>query len=275
MKRLFALLILLLSLNSYDQNKVIAITPGMPASANGLVYLTRFRGFWFFKQGNDTSGARKDIDMSGWKPLRPGELSAGYADKNGRVEGWFRAKVRLDNIYDTQQLGIIYFSYAAADVYIDGKLVASFGNTGANGKPYAESTNLGTQIPAQVVMKEGMEYTIALHFVDYLSPFPPKHLKSNDGNPDITLGLTDAVAKKTLLPTLLRDHLYFNAWWWVCAVLTLLFWLLYIQNTSDKTLRLIAICATFFAVATGSILLQNTVDESYTGDFITLGLMGF
>src|SRR6185312_13284866 len=113
-----------------------------------------------------------------------------------------------------------------------------------------------------------------LHFVDYLSPFPPAHLKSNDINADIAFGLTDAVAKKTLLPTLLRDHFYFNAWWWVCAVLTLLFWLLYLENTSDKTLLLIAICATFFAVATGSILLQNMMDLSSTGNFLVLGVMG-
>jgi two-component system NtrC family sensor kinase len=246
----------------------------MRAKANGLVSLTRFDGFWFFKEGNDTSWARKDINMTGWKASRPAELSAKYADKNGRVEGWFRAKIRLDNVYDTQRLGILYFSYGAVDIYIDGKPVASYGNTGANGKPYAETANQGTQIPGPVIMKEGVEYTIALHFVDYLSPFPPKHLKSNDANPDLTLCLTDAVVKKTLLPTLLRDHLYFNAWWWVCAVLTLLFWMLYIQNTSDKTLRLIAICATFFAVATGSILLQNTVNQSSTGNFIILGAMG-
>jgi len=274
MKKLYTVLILFLTLSSYAQDKVIIVKPDMRAKANGLAYLTRFDGFWFFKEGNDTSWARKDINMTGWKPLRPAELSAKYADKNGRVEGWFRAKVKLDNVYDTQQLGILYFSYGAVDIYIDGKPVASYGNTGANGKPYAEPANLGMQIPANVVMKEGAEYTIALHFVDYLSPFPPKHLKSNDVNPDLTLGLTDAVAKKTLLPTLLRDHLYFNAWWWVCAVLTLLFWLLYIQNTSDKTLRLIAICATFFAVATGSILWQNTVNVSSTGNFIISGVMG-
>jgi len=240
----------------------------MRAKANGLVYLTRFDGFWFFKQGNDTAWTHKDIDMTGWKPLRPGELPASYADKSGRVEGWFRAKIRLDHVFDTQQLGFLYFSFAAIDVYIDGKQVTSFGNTGTNGKPFAEPANQGMQIPAQLDMKEGVEYTIALHFVDYLSPFPPKHLKSNENSPDAVLGLTDAVAKKTLLPTLLRNHFYFNAWWWVCAVLTLLFWLLYLENRADKTLLRIAVCVTFFATATGSILVQNVVAVSYARGYI-------
>src|SRR4051812_22011973 len=109
MKKLFPLLLLLLAVNSYSQDKVIVIKPDMRARANGLVYLTRFDWFWFFKPGNDTSWARKDIDMTSWKPIRPAELPANYADKNGRVEGWFRAKVRLDHVYDTQQLGILYF----------------------------------------------------------------------------------------------------------------------------------------------------------------------
>ena len=52
-------------------------------------YLTRTDG-WIFKQGNDTAWAKKDIDITGWKKLKPTELSAKYADKNGKAECWFR-----------------------------------------------------------------------------------------------------------------------------------------------------------------------------------------
>ena len=41
---------------------------------------------WLFKQGSDTAWAKTDIDISGWKKLKPTELSPKYADKNGRVE---------------------------------------------------------------------------------------------------------------------------------------------------------------------------------------------
>src|SRR5258708_25670045 len=51
---------------------------------------------WLFKQGNDFSWANKNINASGWRKLKPTELSAKYADKIGKVECWFRFKFKLD-----------------------------------------------------------------------------------------------------------------------------------------------------------------------------------
>ena len=54
-------------------------------------------GGWLFRQGNDTAWSGQDMEVSGWKKLKPTELSSAYADKNGRLEGWFRIKIKMSS----------------------------------------------------------------------------------------------------------------------------------------------------------------------------------
>ena len=93
---------------------------------------------WFFKTGNDTVWKENDINLEGWKKLRPDQLSSKYVDKDGRLEGWFRIKLRLDSSFNSHLVGFRIVSWAASDVYINGNHIASFGNTGSNGEPFEE-----------------------------------------------------------------------------------------------------------------------------------------
>lgn len=191
MKKLFSLLLLLLSLNSYAQDTAVLISQAMFKEKIPAIYLTTLND-WYFKQGNDASLAKPNINMAGWEKLRPADLTAKYADTNGRVEGWFRIKIKLDRVFDTQGLGVYYYSCAAADVFVNGKLISSHGNTGQNGRPFAESAFSLTKRfdPTAVDLRAGMEYLIAVHFVDYLTPLPARRLRSADLGPDNMLALT-------------------------------------------------------------------------------------
>ena len=71
---------------------------------------------WYFKEGNDNDWARKDIDITGWKKMNPTELSAKIADKNGKAEGWFRLRIKLDESFKGMPLGLNTGKWAAADV---------------------------------------------------------------------------------------------------------------------------------------------------------------
>ena len=51
---------------------------------------------WLFRPGNDSNWAQPNIDTAGWIKMNPTDLSKKYADRNGRVEGWFRIKLRFD-----------------------------------------------------------------------------------------------------------------------------------------------------------------------------------
>jgi two-component system NtrC family sensor kinase len=121
---------------------------------------------WLYKQGNDPSWANPGIDVHNWQHLNPAEITKKQADKNGRLEGWFRIKIKLDSSFSQTSLFIIQRSFLATDIFINGKPFYSFGNTGYNGKPYREFTDF-EKFPDPVKMEMGKELLLAVHFVDY------------------------------------------------------------------------------------------------------------
>ena len=80
---------------------------------------------WRFRPGNDTAWSKKELDTSGWTRLKPADLTAAYADKNGKVEGWFRIKIKLDSALEYSSLWVKSAGWAAIDLYIDGRLAYS------------------------------------------------------------------------------------------------------------------------------------------------------
>ena len=243
------LLILFIGINLCQaQDTTVMLSPVMYDVNRQDIFISTIDG-WFFKEGNDLGWAKKDIDIVGWRKLKPTELSPKYADKSGRVECWFRIKIKLDTAFGDQPLGYSIITWAATDLYINGKLIASYGNTGQNGNPFRESSPLNhSSVPVNLL--PGNEYTIALHFVDYLSPFPPHRLKSQDvgaesGSP---ITLTGPEFSSSVLKSVKEITWYSGIWVSVCTILSLLFWLLSIQNSNEKNLRLIALCITFFTL---------------------------
>ena len=160
------------------QDTTILLSPSMFGQTSQEIIISQMDG-WLFKEGNDTSWAGKIIDNTGWKKLKPTELTAKYADKNGRAEGWFRLKLKLDTSFGDMPLQYRILTWAAADLYADGNLQIFYGNTEQNGAPFRESS-VNNYSATAVKLKPGNEITIAIHMVDYLSPFPPRRLKSED-----------------------------------------------------------------------------------------------
>jgi two-component system NtrC family sensor kinase len=227
------------------QEKVVAVLPAMFNKSSQNIYLSKLDG-WIFKLGTDTTWAKPALDISGWQKLKPMDLSAKYADKNGRVECWFRLKIRPDSSFETSSFGIGYLSWAAADLYIDGKPVSSYGNTGLHGGAFEEDHPFG-RLPTSIDLQPGREHTIALHLVDYLAPFPPRRLKAEDMNPQFMLSLVTDKYNSYIQAYNIKITRYKTIWVSVSIVLSILFWLLAMLNPRDKNLRLIAACSTFFA----------------------------
>jgi signal transduction histidine kinase len=242
------LLLLFLGLHVCNaQDTTLLLKPNMLAKDGMQIFISEMKG-WLFKQGNDTAWAKKDIDLTGWKRLMPTELSEKMADKNGRVEGWFRLKVKIDSSFSETAFAVRISTWAASDLYINDKKVASSGNTGINGAPYKENRYVINLLPLPVNLKPGNEYTFVLHVVDYLSSFPPYELKAKD------LGLTNLIKitvpkyYETVVPEATNGIYIFTIFAVISAVLSLLFWLLFFQNRSEKNLLLFAVASTFLTV---------------------------
>jgi len=262
--KLFTIIIILFIFDinfSRAQDTTIVLSPGMYDTNFEQIFISAMDG-WIFKVGNDSSWTKKEIDLNGWEKLNPPELSAKYADKNGKVECWFRIKIKLDTAFGYDNFGFRINTWAATELYLDGNLIVSYGNTGKSGVEFREYRPYG-KFPVPVNLKPGNEYTIALHFTDYLSPFPPASLKSESIRFQNLIALTGPKHNEDFL-RLIRDVTFFNTFWIsVCILLSLLFWLLSIQNPAEKNLRLIALCTTSFALSAICTSLKYAFGISY------------
>jgi len=203
---------------------------------------------WIFKEGNQPVWANENIDLTGWKKRKPEELSVTDADNNGRVEGWFRMRVKTDNSLSNMPIGFRYTGWGAAELFVDGKLIQSYGSGGNNGKPFQEYNPIHRfSIPIKLGLEKG--HIIAIHFIDYVSDFPlPKQIKSNAFLKIKQYTFTNSLFSLTgpkfnsAFENKLYTHLVFKTS--IAAfilIITILFWLVSYQNSKEISLRMIKI----------------------------------
>ncbi|HEY5771536.1 MAG TPA: hypothetical protein VIS75_02860, partial [Chitinophagaceae bacterium] len=251
MKRKLFFSFLFLSLLSFcsAQDSIVVLSASMFDKYFQVIPLTAKDG-WIFKEGNDTAWARKDISTNDWKKFNPTQLNIKNADKNGKAEGWFRMRFRLDSSFQNMPLGIQMGRWVAADVYIDGRHIVSSGNTGLNGKSYKEHT-IYIEPPTVVELMPGVDHVLAMHIVDHRSPLKSSMLKTelqNVGFGNI-IELTGPESQLKDIHHFKRFSVYWTVWVSVCSVLAIVFWLLYFQNRSEKNLLLVSIAITSFSIA--------------------------
>ncbi|MHB1177872.1 MAG: sensor histidine kinase, partial [Daejeonella sp.] len=203
---------------------------------------------WVFHKGNNTNWAKETIDLSSWEKLKPADLSYKYADKNGRVEGWFRIKIRIDSSLGNREFGFRLASFAATDLYINGQFLTTAGNTGNNGRLF-KSNDPKEKITNPYHLKSGETYTIAIHVVDYTTRISPYLLKSEIYNSlDYIISITGPQFVNLYLEYVQQGFAIITISVSICAILSLFFWILFFQNSSEKNLRVIAFCTTSIAI---------------------------
>jgi signal transduction histidine kinase len=261
--RLFLSILFLSFITLSDaQDSTVVIDTSMFSVEWKTIRLSDMEG-WIFQEGNDMSAMKNDKDASEWVKLRPGELTASQADQTGRIEGWFRLRLKFDSSFRNVPLEIILQSYAAADLYIDGEYLRSWGNTGLLGGPFQESLTLEAY-PLSV--EPNIEYVLAVHLVDYTNPLNTSELKDET---KIRL-TTERFAITKAEENTQEAKFYFTIYLAVASVLCLLFWLLYFQNANEKVLLFIALSMTFIALVAMSILLPLMNTET---SFIVLEVL--
>ncbi|MES2331809.1 MAG: ATP-binding protein [Bacteroidota bacterium] len=195
---------------------------------------------WLYKQGNDPSWADPGISVKNWQHLNPADITKKNADQNGRLEGWFRMRIKLDSSFNQTSLFIIQRSYLASDIFINGKPFYSFGNTGYNGKPFSEFTDFN-KLPDLVKLEMGKELLLAVHFVDYTDY--KGQLKETSFTKNRFIGIANPAYVATFYANslLLRRMIVILT---ILGVLALLFWFLFFLNRSEDHLVFVALSAT-------------------------------
>ena len=226
------------------QDSTIVLKASMLDKTTDAINLSELNG-WIFKHENDTGFSKLNIDTTGWKQVKPSELSSKYADKNGRVEGWFRIKIKLDSSFLNKQIGFDFPIWAATELYMDGNLIAARGNMAEDSKPFREYSGGD---PEFMRFETSGPHIFALHFAGYVSPLPPHELKAKIKGDNFHF-LGPNYSFNLLKNTQIMDT-FTNTWLLVCAILAVLFWLLHFQNRQEKNLFWIALFTTVLTLST-------------------------
>jgi two-component system, NtrC family, sensor kinase len=236
-------IIFMLAHDSFAQTQVIILSTKQ-FDKNQQIQLADLQG-WVFKQGNNGEWANPHLDNKDWKKFKPAQLSAKLADDAGRVEGWFRIKIKLDKSFRDIPVGITRQLWAATDVYVDGLLVHSFGNTG---NPY-EAFNPVLKYAKPLYLVPEKEYLFAIHVVDYETLFTQRELRLNPHNlldfisltgPEFDNSVTSKTKESYVLGTLSIS---------VSVLLLVLFLLLLYLNPNQKIFQLATILNTVVLLA--------------------------
>ena len=71
---------------------------------------------------------RLELDTRDWETLSPSRLSFDRANDQGRVQGWFRLKFRVDSTLWGKEFYLNLVPAGAAEMYLDGKLFEEAGH---------------------------------------------------------------------------------------------------------------------------------------------------
>ncbi|MBX2990208.1 MAG: GHKL domain-containing protein [Bacteroidetes bacterium] len=261
MKTIVSVLLFIAGVQQLFGGETVLVLSASMFDARQQILLAPMEG-WLFRPGHDPSWANDDVDLAGWQRLKPTELTPAMADADGRVEGWFRVRVKLDSTLAGLNVGVSRALWAATDVYVDGELAASFGNTG---KPY-EAYNPHLKYATPVRLDSGREYTLAIHFVDYETMFTNRHLRLKPENLSRLIALTGPHYDLFMTHELKRTYIYNTLWISVSLLLMILFWLLVYLNPDQTLFRLVAVLASIVLFNSLVYNFNSFVELSYPAE---------
>ena len=112
----------------YSQERALPRLTTEMVDDNGLLLFSS-SDEWKYQPGDDMQWANPEFDDSGWYDISPGNLGIDeMPDSLWNGYGWWRFTFTADNSFYQKNWNLFFNSSGAAEVYLDGKLVHSFGN---------------------------------------------------------------------------------------------------------------------------------------------------
>ncbi len=116
---------------------------------------------WKYQPGDDPRFADPQFDDRAWETLNGTAITLDRIPKSGwRGLGWFRLRLQVDPALANQPLALGMVHYGASEIYLDGKLVQSFGTVGAT--PETEVEYNPNTVPLGIVLDGRSEHVIAV-----------------------------------------------------------------------------------------------------------------
>ncbi|MDO1501282.1 ATP-binding protein [Winogradskyella maritima] len=255
-------ILIVYSLPVFGQTEITVLTKD-DFKANQSIFLAE-KGNWYFRKGHNPDWGKTTTDFSNWQELKPSEITKEFEDENGRIEGWFKTKLKLDASLEGIPLSISRTLWASTDVYVDGELFHAFGNTG---NPY-EAYNPVLKYPVPIDLEIGKVYELAIHFVDYETSLTQREIRLKPENLKRFINLTGPDYKTWVETDKKKTYVYGALSIGITFLLCLLFWLLSGLNKDQKIFRHIAFFFTVLCITAVGLFLGYFVELGYSAEKI-------
>ncbi len=116
---------------------------------------------WKYSPNDDPQFADPQFDDRAWETLHSTAITLDSIPKSGwHGIGWFRLRLQVDPALAHQPLALVMVHYGASEIYLDGKLVQSFGTVGAT--PETEVEYNPNTVPIGIVLDGRSEHVLAV-----------------------------------------------------------------------------------------------------------------
>jgi hypothetical protein len=122
--------------------------------------------------------ADPDFDDSDWMLLKPSGLFEPIPDSLWQGYGWFRYRFAADSTIYNKIWYLYFFTWGAADIYLDGQLVKSYGKFSTESRSEKRNMPFGKFHPP-VVLTPKESHVLAIRFSYHKGPLYKKILGKN------------------------------------------------------------------------------------------------
>lgn len=214
----------------------------------GLLEL-KFKDAWRYQPGDNLDWAKPDFDDSDWYRIEPTGLKAyQMPDSLWKGYGWWRIRFTADPKLIEEIERLYFHSWGAAEVYLDGRLVATFGSFSSDSQLEKTHTpNYAADRPLKITPKD--VHTLAVRFSNHQAKNNFKIFRYFSENLGFDIGFSSAVRANY------SDFRYANSFATlsvivvVLSILLLLHVLLYFKFRKEEPYLVITLITFFFLCA--------------------------
>jgi hypothetical protein len=156
------LLFLMLNISPATQSQQLFVASDSLINDNGILYLGSREG-WRFQPGDNMNWANPDFDDSDWIYYKPTGLTDPIHDSLWNGFGWFRYRFVADSSAYARISHLYFYTWGAAEVYLDGKLVQKYGVFSTEMKGEKRYLPFRKTYPA-IVLHPGESHVMAVRF---------------------------------------------------------------------------------------------------------------
>ncbi|MBD0371872.1 MAG: SpoIIE family protein phosphatase [Pyrinomonadaceae bacterium] len=206
---------------------------------------------WRYHAGDDAAWAAAEFDDSSWEQVEGTKINPQSLPQSGwNGRGWFRLRFNLDEKLVNKNLALVMVQNGASEIYLDGRLLATFGEI----KETGDTEYNPNRLPIPFKLDKAGEHILAVRFSSSLFADTSRGvggwIAGGGGYPRFVIVIRDAsdivaTISKYALDTSMRGGFFFIGF--LCA-LALLHLLLYIFYRAERANLYYSIFAAAFAI---------------------------